>query len=203
MSTTGPTPRRLRRPSYATVASSIALGVALCTGSAVAAATIGSAQIKPNAVLSRHIDDGAVRSRDIHRGAVTAGKVGHDAIGGANVAADALEGDDIDESTLGPVPVAASLSGVPVTALMGATVTKVESALQPGTLLGDGTYVISQDCPGGSTLLAGGPANVRSTSILLESFPSPGTTNGWTARINKQGVDDDFSVVLLCASRSA
>ena len=32
---------------------------------------------------------------------------------------------------------------------------------------------------------------------------SPGTTNGWTARINKQGVDDDFSVVLLCASRSA
>jgi hypothetical protein len=65
--------------------------------------------------------------------------------------------------------------------------------------LGDGTQVISQACDAGEILLSGGPANIAPTTTLLESFPSPGGTNSWTARVNKNGQVDNFSVVVLCA----
>jgi hypothetical protein len=82
-----------------------------------------------------------------------------------------------------------------------ATVTKRESAITSGTVLSDGTQVISEACDPGETLLSGGPANISATTTLLESFPTPGTTNSWTARINTNGLVDNFSVVVLCAKQ--
>src|SRR2546423_6478788 len=55
---------RPRRPSHGTVVAYVALFVAL-GGTTYAAATIGSGDIKKNAVLSRHIKDGEVRSGDL------------------------------------------------------------------------------------------------------------------------------------------
>jgi hypothetical protein len=89
------------------------------------------------------------------------------------------------------------------TAFVSSNVIKRESAVQAGTPIGnppDGTFAISQPCNPGETLLSGGPANVSATSTMVESFPTPGTTNSWTARINKNGLTDNFSVVVLCAS---
>jgi hypothetical protein len=68
-----------------------------------------------------------------------------------------------------------------------------------GTLLGDGTRVASQSCLSGDKLLAGGPASVRDTSDLLDSFPTDTTT--WQARINPNGNTDTFTVVVLCADQ--
>ena len=70
----------LRRPrlSYANVTATLALVVATSTGGAYAAATIGSANIKDNAVKSRHIDAGHVRSSDVYNGAVGQVKLGAD-----------------------------------------------------------------------------------------------------------------------------
>ena len=68
-----------------------------------------------------------------------------------------------------------------------------------GTLLGDGTRVLSQSCLTGDRLLAGGPASVRDTSDLLDSFPTD--TNTWQARINPNGQTDTFTVVVLCADQ--
>src|SRR4029079_4511717 len=82
-------------------------------------------------------------------------------------------GADVDESTLAGV--------------LKSTVYKKESAVTAGTTLGDGTQVISESCDPGDVMLAGGPANINANTDLLESFPSPGTTNGWTARVNKNG----------------
>jgi hypothetical protein len=87
------------------------------------------------------------------------------------------------------------------TAFVSSNIYKNESAVGPGTTLGDGTSVISEACNSGDILLSGGPANIASTSTLLESFPTPGTTNSWTARINKNGQTDNFSVVILCADQ--
>ena len=68
-----------------------------------------------------------------------------------------------------------------------------------GTLLGDGTRVLSQSCLPGDRLLSGGPASVRDTSDLLDSFPTD--TNTWQARINPNGNTDTFTVVVLCADQ--
>lgn len=69
---------RRARPSYADVTATLALVVALSTGGAYAAATIGSANIKDNAVKTRHIAAGNVRTTDLFDGAVGQAKLGPD-----------------------------------------------------------------------------------------------------------------------------
>jgi len=63
-------------------------------GIGYAAATIGSSDIKKNAVKSRHIKNEQVKKKDIHGGAVTSFHVDNDS----------LTGEDINESQLGKVP---------------------------------------------------------------------------------------------------
>lgn len=78
---------------------------------------------------------------------------------------------------------------------------KQESPVDAGTQIADGTFVASEACNPGDVLLSGGPANINATSTLLESFPSPGSTNSWSVRINKNGQPDNFNVVVLCAAQ--
>jgi hypothetical protein len=87
---------RATRPSHGTVVAYLALFVAL-SGSAYAAATIGSGQIKNGAVLGRHIKDGQVKGADIAPNALSSSKIPDNS----------LAGNDIDESKLGRVPLAA------------------------------------------------------------------------------------------------
>ena len=78
---------------------------------------------------------------------------------------------------------------------------KNESAVTQGTQLdATGTFYIDEACDAGDQLLSGGPANVNSDSDMVESFPTPGSTNSWRARIDPVGVDN-FSVVVLCANQ--
>ena len=58
--------------------------------------------------------------------------------------------------------------------------------------------MLSKACNPGDVLLSGGPANIAATTDMVESFPSPGTTNSWTARVDKNAQTDNFSVVILC-----
>ena len=70
-----------------------------------------------------------------------------------------------------------------------------------GTLLGDGSKVLSQSCLAGDRLLSGGPASVNVNSDVLDSFATD--TNTWQARINDSAVSggDSFTVVVLCADQ--
>src|SRR3954451_10820647 len=88
--------RRRWRPSHGTVVAYVALFMALATGGAWAAGTIGPRDIKDNAIHSRHIKKNAVKTKKIAKGAVT----------GARVGTDTLTGDNIDESSLDEVPTA-------------------------------------------------------------------------------------------------
>ena len=94
------TARERRIPSHATVASYLALFVAIATGSAVAADRIGSSDIERGAVKSRHIADSKIRNRHIREGNVNFESIAEGTILGSNVAADTLTGQNIDESTL-------------------------------------------------------------------------------------------------------
>jgi hypothetical protein len=93
------------------------------------------------------------------------------------------------------------LDGRDSTTFVASNIYKTEGPVDAGTLLGDGTFAASMACNPGDILLSGGPANINATSRLLESFPSPGTTNSWSARIHKNGLADNFNLVVLCANQ--
>src|SRR4051794_5227764 len=90
----------------------VAIFIAVTTAPAWGAATIGSSDIKPNAVLSTHIKDGQVGSRDIGTGQVKGVDLAPGAVTSAKVADNSLRGTDIAEPTLGLVPNADALDGI-------------------------------------------------------------------------------------------
>jgi hypothetical protein len=119
--------------SYANVASTLALLVALGAGSAVAASrlaprSVGERQLRPGAVTADKIRKnavtapkikalavkngklagGAVDAAKLASGAVTSDKLANEAIGTAKIAPDAVTGEKISESTLGQVPSASN-----------------------------------------------------------------------------------------------
>ena len=190
------------RPRHATVVAYLALFVALATGSAWAAAFIGPDDIKDNAIHTRHIKKKAVKTKKIAKQAVKTKRLADEAVTGEKVGLDTLIGNNIDESTLGQVPDSDRLDGFHATAFLQSGIYKSESAVGAGTALGDGTFYIDHACDGGDQLLSGGPANVNAASDMVESFPTPGSTNSWRSRINKHGATDNFSTVVLCVNQS-
>ncbi len=181
--TTDQSDRRPRRFSYANLMSTLAVFLVVAGGTAMAAS------LAPNSVNSKSIKDNAVKTIDLKDGkAVTTD----------DVVDDSLTGVDIDESSLGQVPDSAKLEGRSAASFLSNNVYKAESAIGPGQALGDGTFVLSKACNPGDVLLSGGPANIAATTDMVESFPSPGTTNSWTARVDKNAQTDNFSVVILC-----
>lgn len=155
-----------------------------------------------NTVFSDDITNGQVRSVDIRDNDVSTVDVADESLTGNDVAPDSLGGGDINESQLGTVPNSSALGGRGPGSFASSSVYKKESPIQAGTNHGDGTFIISFGCDAGDILLSGGPANVSGTSDIVESFPTPGSTNSWTARINTHGVADSFSVVLLCLDQA-
>lgn len=200
--------------TYANVMSTLAVFLVVAGGSAFAASTITansikSKTVKDNSLKSVDLKDGkAVSTDDVIDASLTGTDVADGSLTGADIEDDSVKGTDVDESSLGQVPSAANadnaatLGGKAPAAFLSSSVYKAESAVGPGTTLGDGTSVISQACDNGDILLSGGPANVRDTSTMLESFPSPGGTNSWTSRINKNGQADNFSTVVLCLDQT-
>lgn len=93
------------------------------------------------------------------------------------------------------------LDGRSAASFVSSNVYKAEDPPSVGTLLGDGTRFIDKSCNAGDQLLSGGPANINTGTILLESFPTPGSTNSWRARIQNDGTLDSFNVVVLCANQ--
>jgi len=212
--------------TYANVISSICLFLLLSGGAALAASKLGKntvgtnqlkknavtvAKIKNNAVTGPKITANAISSEKIAEGAVTLAKLGANSVDsskvvdksltGKDVAPESLTGDNINESTLGEVPNAAKLAGKAPSQFTSSVITKKESAVEEGETIGDGTQKISEACDPGEVLLSGGPANIAATTTLLESFPSPGSNNSWTVRVNKNSQTDNFSVVILCAAQ--
>jgi hypothetical protein len=184
--------------TYANVMSTLAVFLVVAGGSAFAASTFTA-----NSINSKTVKDNSLKSKDLKDGkAVSTDDVIDASLTGTDVADDSLTGDDVDESTLAQVPDSAKLDGKASTSFLSSSVYKAESAVGAGTQLGDGTFVMAEACNPGDVLLSGGPANVNATSTMLESFPSPGSTNSWSARINKNAQTDNFSVVVLCIDQT-
>jgi len=171
---------------------------------------VSTAKLRSGAVTGEKIADGAVTETKLADAAVTTTKIADAAVNsakvldksltGGDVASNTLTGGNIDESTLGQVPDAAKLAGRLPASFLSSTVYKKESALEEGTDGGDETHSIEEFCDPGDVLLAGGPADVSATSSMVESFPAPGSTNGWKVRLRTPATDN-FLVVVLCAKQ--
>jgi hypothetical protein len=92
------------RMTYANVASTAALLIAIGGSGAAVAATL----VPHDSVGSAQIINGSVKGKDIHPNAVGSIQAKDNALTGTDVADDSLTGSDLDESTLGQVPTANS-----------------------------------------------------------------------------------------------
>jgi len=171
----------------------LALLVVLTGGTALAATTAAK-----NTVTSKSIKNGQVKTADLAPAAVTGDKLALDSVATDQVKNGSLTGNDVNESTLGIVPNASSLGGLPASAYLRGTVVQKESTVTAGTDLADGTFAQIISCDPGDILLSGGPANVNPTSDMVELFPTAGPPNSLKVRIQTNGVADNWSVVILC-----
>ena len=171
----------------------LALLVVLTGGTALAATTAAK-----NTVTSKSIKNGQVKTADLAPAAVTGDKLALDSVATDQVKNGSLTGNDVNESTLGIVPNASSLGGLPASAYLRGTVVQKESTVTAGTDLADGTFAQIISCDPGDMLLSGGPANVNPTSDMVELFPTAGPPNSLKVRIQTNGVADNWSVVILC-----
>jgi len=171
----------------------LALLVVLTGGTALAATTAAK-----NTVTSKSIKNGQVKTADLAPAAVTGDKLALDSVATDQVKNGSLTGNDVNESTLGIVPNASSLGGLPASAYLRGTVVQKESTVTAGTDLADGTFAQIISCDPGDMLLSGGPANVNPTSDMVELFPTAGPPNSLKVRIQTNGVADNSSVVILC-----
>lgn len=87
--------------TYANVVSTLALAAALTTSGAYAAATIGSANIKRNAITSKHIAPGTINGTDIAPDAITTRHTAPQQVfGGYDIYPDSIDGRDIAPSAI-------------------------------------------------------------------------------------------------------
>src|SRR3954449_12988576 len=129
------------RLTYANVASTLSLFIAVATGGAYAANTIGSGDVIDESLLSQDLKNGEVKNADIGADAMTSSKLANGsvqnsdlgpdavttskikagnvgttdlaagAVTSAKVGDDSLTGADVRESSLGKVPEADTLDG--------------------------------------------------------------------------------------------
>ncbi|HUA10762.1 MAG TPA: hypothetical protein VMA83_02010 [Solirubrobacteraceae bacterium] len=111
-----------------------------------------------SAYAATRLPANSVGTRQLKRGAVTRAKIGKGAVGAAQVAPGSLTGAQIKASTLGPVPDANDLGGLPASAFGATSWNSVDfapSSEEEKTLLTDGPLTITSKCisKGGSRYL--------------------------------------------------
>lgn len=158
-----------RHVTYANVASTLALVLALGGGGVYAAEKIGGGEIKNGAVSSPQIKNRQVRRQDIAGGAINGRKVSNQSLTGKDVDDDSLTGHDIEESSLALVPLAGAVNGVNVRVVRASRADP--SAASP--VLSEGGLTASMDCGGGDAgLIVRGSASGDQGVIFHPADPT-------------------------------
>jgi hypothetical protein len=203
-----------KRLTFANVCSALALFIALGTGSAYAANTIGSSDVIDESLQSQDIKNQTIQGGDIAPGTlgnarfkdlsitgikladatITGNKLANATITGAKLAPNTLGGAQIVESDLGQVPSAALAGSAPV---RGRVIVQSAEISNPGGQQSMGQVV----CPAGKTSIGGGVYG-NSGGTLQSVNGSYPTSNGWGGFVNNNGADDSFVVYAVCAFAS-
>lgn len=91
---------KLRPRSVYDVLAALAFFAVVAGGSAYAAATIGSSQIKNNAILSRHIKNGQVKASDLAANSVGGGKIIDGSVSNADLAPNSVGTTNVIDGSL-------------------------------------------------------------------------------------------------------
>jgi len=182
---------KLHRPSPALVVSVIALTVALGGTSYAAivlpANSVGTRQIKKNAVTTAKVKNGSLRNADFGAGQLPAGAAGAQGAVGATGAAGAmgprgLKGDKGDKGDKG----VAGTDGTDGTDGLPNVIVR-ESA--PTPVAASGIVSVSVPCLAGERATGGGydaSGNGEFGTVALDSHPtaSAAVPNGWAVKVN-------------------
>jgi hypothetical protein len=195
------------RLSFAGVISSIAVFVALCgTGFAAGilpADSVGSGELKPDAVTSSRIKDGALKAKDIARGQLIRGARGQAGARGLMGPAGV-----VDTSHL------STKQQADVRFLRGGLVSVV--AQSPPIANNGGIQTVTLACPAGYEAISGGLDEenlgghalritesaplVEGTSIFLLANGQHGAPTGWSATVKNPGLTMlSFTLAVDCA----
>jgi hypothetical protein len=173
----------LRRPSYASVTSTLALFLAL-GGGAYAAATLPA---------------NSVGAKQIKKGAVERAKLKSNAVDGSKVLNNSLTGDDVKESDLGKVPAATTADNASHAAAAAALDKLTYRSVTVAALPTSDTFG-TVGCDAGQHVVGGG-VHGDDPSLLLtdDSYPDAGGT-AWSAHVATGSSPTSFTVVAICAS---
>jgi len=182
-------------------------------GGVLAEASVETDALVDGAVRRAKIRDGAINDAKLADGAVTEPKLADGAVTSTKVADDSITGDDIDESTLGVVPLAES-----------ATVAETAMAIEgfdPASLglsFVSGTARSANDaspskgpveaaCPAGAQAIGGGAAIVSDTAVPVALTASTlRAESSWIARAQAYAETDtawELEVTVVCVVTSS
>jgi hypothetical protein len=200
--------RRLRPRSAYDLVAVLALIIAVGTGGAYAANTIGSADVIDESLLSQDIKNDTIQKDDLGPDSVGTGKIkdgvvatsdlAPDAVTGAKVLDNSLGGADIQESTLGAVPDADALGGVAAAGYQRRGIWAIAKSVTEGHGDGAGTFGdvgITLSCltRGKVSLLlfnrSGGPATLNWVYHDGTAMQASGNSLSDTSPGNVQSVD--------------
>jgi hypothetical protein len=183
----------LRRPSPSMVVSLTALVVAM-GGTSYAVVkpsprSVGSKELKNNAVATKNIKANAVNS--------------------AKVKNESLSGNDINEATLAQVPLAARAATADLVARanvaggLDRVVYRVATvAIAPPTVMGESTKGIATARCDPGQLVVGGGVKLEENMSVVDGYPDGAAA--WTANVNNDevGVVHSFTVFAICIAAS-
>jgi hypothetical protein len=170
------------RPTYASVAATLALFIAL-GGGAYAAATLPA---------------NSVGAKQIKKGAVERAKIKSNAVDGSKALDNSLTGADIKESTLATVPTAADATHAASTAALDKINYRSAGATAPAATDSTAATVA---CDAGQHVIGGGVrVDNPAVAFVDDSYPDAGGT-AWTAHIGTVPAGGtNFTVIAICAA---
>jgi hypothetical protein len=179
----------MRRPSYASVTSTLALFIAL-SGGAYAATALPANSVGP---------------RQIKKNAVERAKLKNNVVDSSKVLDNALTGDDIRESSLDRVPEAASADKATnadhATSSAGLDKVTYKSATVAAPPMSD--TLATAACDPGQRVVGGGVrADNPAVTLVDDSYPDLGGVS-WSAHIATGSAGTNFTVTAICVPATA
>jgi hypothetical protein len=173
------------RLGFANVVSFLALFVALSASSYAAIATVQA---------------NSVGTKQIKKGAVTRAKLATGSVDGSKVVQGSLTGADIDLSTLGTVPSAATANAAPIARVLIVTASGTN---EPATDSSGNVSAATATCPSGTFVLGGGTQlSDQQAQVTNDTYPS--ANNAWTADVFNGGPGSPgFTVYAICGPAAA
>jgi hypothetical protein len=206
---------KLRPRSLYDVLAAIAFFAVVAGGSAYAAATIGSKDIKKNAVLSKHIKNGQVKSSDLGANSVASNKIKDGQVNGDDLAANSVGSDKIIDGSISGLDLAANsvgsdkiIDGQVRGSELGPLIvrTGAKYTLPPGS-----ANDAFADCNTGEQPISGGGETLHTSGIglvMADSLPHTQTTPdglvpvGWAVGYSNTTTNTlSFTPYVLCLAR--